>query len=156
MRSLLFATLAFALTLGSASDRHDDKRQAGDNAFAVELAAARDLLSRYRPAALTLDSLFARADEAPPSMTHDVRPAARQRVLTDSLRALLVPSGRDSLVIRASQPRISGTEASISITVSGRLANGHPRGSFYETVTFTLRRDGQRWRVADRRQLGVS
>jgi hypothetical protein len=128
--------------------------QSADPALAVEVAAARAMLAGYHPRFLGVDPRFARAGEAPPAPTGELRPAARNRALTDSLSTLVVPSGTDSLVIQASVPSISRTDASISMTVSGR--SGGSRGVYYETIALTLRRERQSWRVVGRRQLGIT
>lgn len=127
--------------------------QTGDAALGVELAAASDLVARYQPAQLIVDSVFARPGEAPGPRTTDVRPSPRQRALADSMGRIVARSaGRDSLVVRASAPRITSGDASISVTVSGRLQN---RG-FYETIAYVLRRNGSRWEIAGRTQLGIT
>jgi hypothetical protein len=140
---LLIAFVVLGLTLG----------QTGDAALGVELAAASDLVVRYQPARLIVDSMFVRPGEAPGPRTSEVRASLRQRALADSLGRIVARStGRDSLVVRASAPRFTSGEANISVTVVGRLRNR----SFYETIAYVLRRNGSRWEIAGRTQLGIT
>lgn len=123
--------------------------------LAVELGAIRSVLVSYRPAVLTLDPQYARPGQAPPGMTGRLRPAARQRALSDSLRRDVVAGGGDTLRVRASEPVLEGSTATISVTVDGRLAGGH-HGAFYETVVFEFAHDGTAWIIRRRTQLGIS
>ena len=150
--------LAYAALLGISSiTTHAAVAQpTTDPALGIELAAARDFLSRFRPRSLTIDSVLVAANEAPPSLTRDRRPGTRHRLLADSLTRFQVAGGSDSLMLRASAPLISRTGATISMTLSGRLGAGHPRGGFYETIVFTLRRTDNGWVVTQRSQLGIS
>ena len=125
-------------------------------ASTVELAAIRAALVSYRPGRLTIDSVFARPDQAPPAMTLRIRPASRQRTLVDSTQSLQVRGRTDTLRVRASEPLIRGDTATISVTVDGRLAEARPSKRFYETVQFVLVRGGVRWVIFTRTQLGVS
>jgi hypothetical protein len=88
-------------------------------------------------------------------MTPRVRPAPRQRDLIDSLQSMTVRGGADTLRVRASDPRIRGEIATISVTVDGRVGGDRDR-HFYETIAFVLHREELRWVVRRRVQLGVS
>jgi hypothetical protein len=123
--------------------------------FDVELTAMQDVLSLYRPMLFSVDSMFAQADQAPPAPTGRARPAARHRTLNDSLQSAVARVGGDSLRIRASEPSISGRRANISVTIDGRLARSGAR-RFYQTMALMLERDGNRWVVRERRELGIS
>ena len=124
-------------------------------ALEIELLAARDVLRSYHPAVLTIDSVYAQADQAPPGMTTRVRPSGRQRAFNDLLRRDIKRLGGDTLRVRASEPVINGRSATISVTIDGTLARGRSR-SFYETVSFVLHHDGKQWIVRERNQLGIS
>lgn len=126
-----------------------------DDPAAIELVAVRALLGSYRPNVLSVDSLFAVPGQAPPSMTSTARPSNRHRALFDSLRPHVTQSGGYTLRVRASNPVIRGSRATISVTVDGVRPVGR-RGGFYETVEFTLERRGATWVIRDRVQLGVS
>jgi hypothetical protein len=121
----------------------------------VEMVAIRALLASYTPGRVIIDSLFAVADQAPPAMTTRARPPARQRLLVDSLVTLQVRGGLDTLHVRASEPQIRGDSATICVTVDSRSVGGGKYRS-YETVAFVLQRDGSRWLIRGRTQLGVS
>ncbi|HSQ03931.1 MAG TPA: hypothetical protein VLN59_07850 [Burkholderiales bacterium] len=88
-------------------------------------------------------------------MTARVRPAQRHRSVIDSLNSLAMRGGTDTLRVRASDPQIRGETATISVTVDGRVSASSKR-HFYETVAFVLRRDGTRWVIRSRTQIGVS
>jgi hypothetical protein len=124
-------------------------------ALEVEVVATRNVLRSYHPAVLSVDSVYAQAGHAPPSMTDGVRPARRQRAFNDSLRRDVERIGGDTLRVRASEPMIKGRTATISVTIDGTLGGGRP-GRFYETVTFVLDHDGKQWIVRKRNQLGIS
>jgi len=127
-----------------------------DAALAVEVVAVRSVTGQYALGVLHLDSVFAHPDQAPPAMTGQLRPTSRHRALADSIRKDIVRTSRDTLRVRASEPRISGRVATISVTIDGRLVAGHPRNGFYETVALVLYYDGSRWIVRKRTQLGIS
>ena len=120
----------------------------------IELTAIRATLTRYRPGQITIDSVFAVPDQAPPPMTSRVRPAPRQRALIDSLQSVAAQGGADTLRVLASEPQIRGDTASICVTVERR--SGGLRRHFYETVAFVLHREESRWVVHSRTQLGIS
>jgi hypothetical protein len=124
-------------------------------ALEVELVATRTILRSYNPAVLRVDSVYAQAGHAPPSMTDGVRPAGRQRALNDLLQRDIERVGGDTLRVRASEPMINGRTATISVTIDGTLARGRP-GAFYETVSFVLAHDGEQWTVRERNQLGIT
>ena len=126
-------------------------------ALKVEVVAIRDMLgARHSDRTLVVDTLFAQPGQAPPAMTLVRRPAARHRALVDSIDRPRMTTGRDTLYVRASAPRFDESAATISVTVSGRQQGEGRRGNFYETVRFALRRDGTRWVVVQREQLGIS
>jgi len=127
-----------------------------DEALAVEVLAVRNVTGQYPFGVLHLDSVFAHPDQAPPAMTGQLRPASRHRALADFIRKDMLRTSRDTLRVRASEPRISGRVATISVTIDGRSAAGHPRNRFHETVAFVLYHDGSRWIVRERTQLGIS
>ena len=145
-RLLLAAVVVFPSTTAVAV--HQDPKST------IELAAIRAVLASYRPGHLTIDSLFALPDQAPPGMTSRVRPGPRQRSLIDSLQPMTVRGGADTLRVRASEPEIRSDTATISVSVDGRMG-GRDR-HFYETVAFVLHREELRWVVRTRTQLGVS
>lgn len=146
----LVVTTTFSLALPAAAPMPQSP------ASTIELIAVRGLLAPYRPGLLTIDSIFAHPDQAPPGMTTSIRPAPRQQLLIESLQSLVTRGGHDTLRVRASEPHIRGRTATISVTVDGRLATGRDRSRFYETVAFVLERDGARWLIRSRTQLGVS
>jgi hypothetical protein len=145
LAALLAANSAYAQTLSQTNDP-----------AAIELLAVRAILESYKPNSVLVDSIFAVPGHAPPSMTASARPSPRQRALVDSVRTSVGRAGRDTLRVRASDPMIRGSTATISVTVDGVLPPGHPRGGFYETVAFTLERRGTTWVIRDRVQLGIS
>lgn len=129
---------------------------AADAALEVEVVAIRDMLgARHFDRTLAVDTLFAEPGQAPPAMTLVRRPAVRHRALVDSVDRPRATTGLDTLHVRASAPRFDGSEATISVTVSGRQGGDRKR-NFYETIRFVLRRDGARWVVQQRQQLGIS
>ncbi len=150
----LFAIAAVLVSAGACAARSSNAD--GDSSLEVELAAVRSLLGAYSPGSLTVDSIYARSGEAPPSLTAETRPSDRHHALSDSVRLGVANGGGDTLRVRASAPDIRGRSAAISVTVDGRLANSHRRGGFYETVAFVLEKDGSRWVIRERKQLGVS
>ena len=151
LRSLIYLV---ALAAAACSPRNSSTSE--DELLAVEVAAARDLTGRYRPGSLTVDSAFAAPGQAPPAMTQVVRPAGRHRALVDAVQSDVAPTSLDTLQLRLSEPQITPLGATVFVTIGGRLQIGHSRGGFYETVRIVLRRDGQRWVIRDRDQLGIS
>jgi hypothetical protein len=87
-------------------------------------------------------------------MTTQIRPGPRQLILTDSIQSLQFRGGPDTLRVRASEPVLQGDSTTISVTIDGRSAGSWRR--FYETVRFVLRRDGARWVIRSRTQLGIT
>ncbi len=126
-----------------------------DPALTIELIAVRSVLGPYRFGVVIVEPTFAHPDQAPPAMTQQVRPAIRQRALADSLQLSVSPGRRDTFHVRASEPRIRGREATISVTVSRDARRGR-RDRFYETVAFVLEHTGSRWIVRERTQLGIT
>jgi hypothetical protein len=124
-----------------------------NDALEVEVLAIRSMLGA-REETVAVDTLFAQPGQAPPAMTTVRRPARRHRALLDSIAGQRSASTRDPLRVRASAPSFDGATATISVTVDGPGAR--PGRRFYETVLFVLRRDGGRWVVHERTQLGIS
>jgi hypothetical protein len=123
------------------------------SSLAVEVAAMRSALTSYRVRSLSVDSAYARPDQAPPAMTKNLRPMSRQRALSDSLRPRSSDNvSGDDVRISASRPVLESDRATISVTVHVRTT----RGPSYETVSFVLRRRGTGWAVQQRTQLGIS
>lgn len=145
---------AIAFSVGALAPSHDTSRQSPTST--IELTAVRAALGSRRPGLIIVDSVFARPDQAPPAMTAQIRPGPRQRMLTDSIQSLQVRGGPDTLRVRASEPVLRGDSATISVTIDGRSPGRRITRSFYETVRFVLSRDGARWVIRSRTQLGIT
>lgn len=125
------------------------------DSLAVEVAAARHLITRYAGRRVHLDSMYAVPGAAPAARTSRVRPVQRSRDLVDSLQAV-VSDVREpgAMNVHLSEPEITDGHASVTVTVGFR--DPGRRSGFYETVRVILERRDGAWRVIGEEQLGIS
>lgn len=150
---LLIVGLAMSASFVRAQGRESSEK----DAFEVELIAISDLLASPdgKGRVIVLDPHYVEAGHAPPGIPLGRRPLTRQRSLHSAIR-LMGDSTGDSLLVRASQPRFNGSEATLCVTISHRGIPGRRRSAFYHTVEYVLRRESGWWVIQQRNSLGIS
>lgn len=125
---------------------------------AIEATAAGHMLSTYPAARLTIDSAYTTADAAPGGPTGRYRPSARTTALATALQATVGSDVKDDgMRLRLSEPQVFGDTARITVTLHWGPQAGGTRGqSGYHTRRFTMVREGEAWRVAEVRELGIT
>lgn len=122
----------------------------------VELAAARFVSARHDGISLRIDPVFAKSGTAPGVRTTLRRPSHRNRILTDSLDAVISDRRTDgSVYLLLSEPLFDEQQATISVTATYPVGVNRSIMS-YETLELTLRRQGRTWHVERAVQLGIS
>lgn len=120
----------------------------------VEVLAARHLLARHANRPVHLDSAFALHGHAPGAPSARVRPADRNGLLADSLKAGPARELSDAVArVTLSEPEFAEHSAVVTVTISYEQG---PRGKFYETVLVFLRRASRAWHVERSVQLGIT
>lgn len=122
----------------------------------VELAAARYVSARHDGVSIRIDPVFAESGTAPGVRTTLRRPAHRNRLLADSLTAVI--SNRrtvGSVYLLLSEPKLQEPRATICVTAVYPIGE-HSSILSYETLELTLQRQGPIWRVERVVQLGIS
>ena len=130
----------------------------GDPQAAIELVAARSLLSRYPDARVTIDSAYTIAGAAPGGPTGTFRPSARTGALATALRASVgshVPD--DGVRLRLSEPRVVDDSMRVTVTLDWGSGSGvTPGRSGYHTQRLTLLHERGSWRVVRIEELGIT
>ena len=122
----------------------------------VELAAARYMIARHDGVSIRIDPVFAKAGTAPGVRTTVRRPSHRNRLLTDSLDAVISDRRTvDSVYLLLSEPLIDEQQATVSVTATYPVGANRSIMS-YETLELTFRRQGRTWQVERVVQLGIS
>jgi hypothetical protein len=113
------------------------------------------MLSIDKNGAVALHPGFAPEGHAPGIGGTEMRPSDRTLTLARALRGTVsVERNGVDLHLSLSKPRIEGEVAQISVTLGTR--DPRPRRNGYETIHYTLRRDGERWRIVKSQQLGIT
>jgi len=122
----------------------------------VELAAARYVSARHDGVSIRIDPVFAKSGTAPGVRTTLRRPSYRNRLLTDSLDAVISDRRTvGSVYLLLSEPLFDEQQATISVTATYPVGANRSIMS-YETLELTLLRQGSRWHVERAVQLGIS